>query len=296
MRQLLGAGRLVQMPCCYDALSARLVEEAGFPLTFVSGFGAAAAKGLPDTGLVSFGEMRDTMRSVVEALESTERKIPCIGDGDTGYGNAVNAKRTVTAYARAGLAGIMIEDQVSPKRCGHTRDKAVVPFDEAVSRVKAAVDAAREASEDSNSAIVIVARTDARATDGMDEALRRCIAFAEVGADVTFLEAPRSREEMQTYCNGVPGIKMANLLEGGLTPILSPAELERIGFTLAAYPFATLNPAIVGMRASLHALKSDGVEARATREQFGLPFEELQRLVGFPQYYEEESRYKANKK
>lgn len=112
LRGLLAQGKLLQMPCCYDALSARLIEEAGFPLTFVSGFGAAAAKGLPDTGLMSFGEMRDTMCSVAEALEATPRKIPCIGDGDTGYGNSVNAKRTVAAYAQAGMAGIMIEDQV----------------------------------------------------------------------------------------------------------------------------------------------------------------------------------------
>jgi 2-methylisocitrate lyase-like PEP mutase family enzyme len=112
LRGLLAQGNLLQMPCCYDALSARLIEQAGFPLTFVSGFGAAAARGLPDTGLMSFGEMRDTMCSIAEALEATPRKIPCIGDGDTGYGNSVNAKRTVAAYAQAGMAGIMIEDQV----------------------------------------------------------------------------------------------------------------------------------------------------------------------------------------
>jgi len=182
---------------------------------------------------------------------------------------------------------------VAPKRCGHTRDKAVVSFDEAVSRVRAAVDAAHEAAGEGGAPIVIVARTDARGTNGLDEAIRRCVAFSEAGADVTFLEAPQSRDEMVAYCEGVPGLKMANLLEGGLTPLLPPAELEQIGFALAAYPFATLNPAIVAMRASLRALGAEGEEARATRERFALGFPELQRVVGFPQYYAEEARYKT---
>ena len=144
LRTLLQTPGIKLMPCCHDALSARLVEQAGFPLTFVSGFAASAARGLPDTGLMSYAEMLEVMSGVGGAL----REIPCMGDGDTGYGNAVNTKRTVQGYARAGMAGIMIEDQVAPKRCGHTRDKAVIGRAEAVARVRAAVDAAREGQDD----------------------------------------------------------------------------------------------------------------------------------------------------
>ena len=175
LRALLAKPGIIQMPCCYDALSARLVAASGFPLTFVSGFSVAAAHGKPDTGLLSYGEMRYAMQNICEALRESEHDIPVIGDGDTGYGNAVNAKRTVRGYAAAGLAGIMIEDQVAPKRCGHTRDKAVVDRATAIERVRAAVDASREVAQATDGAapIVIVARTDARATHGLAEAIER---------------------------------------------------------------------------------------------------------------------------
>ena len=280
LRALLASPGLKLMPCCHDALSARLVERAGFPLTFVSGFAASAARGLPDTGLMSYGEMLEVMTSVGGAL----RSIPCMGDGDTGYGNAVNAKRTVQGYARAGMAGIMIEDQVAPKRCGHTRDKAVIGRDEAVARVRAAVDAAREGSDD----ILILARTDARATDGLREAIERCQAFREAGADITFLEAPRTAEEMRAYCSEVDGPKMANLLTGGVTPALPPTELEAMGYSIAAFPLDLLNASIVSMRAALEGLK----QGRPPQE-LSLPFEELQEVVGFKEYYEEEAKYKV---
>ena len=277
------------MPCCFDPLSARLVETAGFPVTFMSGFSVAAAHGLPDTGLLSYGEMEMAARRVAGALHT----IPCIGDGDTGYGNAVNAKRTVQGYTAAGLAGIMIEDQVAPKRCGHTRDKAVVDRETAVSRVRAAVDASREAATarggTADDAIVVVARTDARATHGLDEALTRARLFREVGADVLFVEAPRSVEEMRMVCSSVGGVQMANLLQGGLTPELPPAELASIGFSLAAYPLDLINASIAGMRRTLTALHAG--ERPAANDS--LPFEELQRVVGFPEYYDEEARYKT---
>ena len=166
--------------------SAKLVEKAGFPLTFASGFSVAAVHGLPDTGLMSYGEMESAMRRITGSLQ----RISCIGDGDTGYGNAVNAKRTVRGYAAAGLGGIMIEDQVAPKRCGHTKDKSVVDRATAIARVRAAVDASREVAASTNSSpLVIVARTDARATHGMDEAIARAQLFRDAGADVCFVEA-----------------------------------------------------------------------------------------------------------
>ena len=184
LRTLLASPGIMQMPCCFDALSAKLVQKAGYPITFASGFSISAAHGLPDTGLMSFGEMEATMQQITSGLS-----IPCIGDGDTGYGNAVNVKRTVRGYSRAGLAGIMIEDQVAPKRCGHTKEKAVVDRGAAVMRVRAAVDAAREAAAEGADPIVIVARTDARATHGLDEAISRAKLFREIGANWRFVEA-----------------------------------------------------------------------------------------------------------
>ena len=184
LRTLLASPGIMQMPCCFDALSAKLVQKAGYPITFASGFSISAAHGLPDTGLMSFGEMEATMQQITSGLS-----IPCIGDGDTGYGNAVNVKRTVRGYSRAGLAGIMIEDQVAPKRCGHTKEKAVVDRGAAVMRVRAAVDAAREAAAEGADPIVIVARTDARATHGLDEAIYRAKLFREIGANWRFVEA-----------------------------------------------------------------------------------------------------------
>src|SRR5688572_14869477 len=164
LRRLLAQPGLLLMPCCFDALSAKLIEQAGFRLSFMSGFAVSAAKiGGPDTGLISYGEMLEQARDVCGAVT-----IPVLGDGDTGYGNALNVKRTVRGYAQVGLAGVMIEDQVAPKRCGHTRGKQVVERDEALSRVRAAVDARNEGAD-----IVIIARTDARATHGLEEALVR---------------------------------------------------------------------------------------------------------------------------
>ncbi len=189
LRSLLNAPGIRVMPCCFDAFSARLIERAGFPLTFMSGFAVSAARlALPDTGLISYGEMLDQGRNICSAVS-----IPVIGDADTGYGNVLNVQRTVAGYARAGFACAMIEDQVAPKRCGHTAGKQVVARDEALSRIRAAV-AAREEGAD----ILIMARTDARATHGLDEALWRAKAFADQGVDLVFCEAPRSEAEIES--------------------------------------------------------------------------------------------------
>ncbi|MEO5374946.1 MAG: isocitrate lyase/PEP mutase family protein [Alphaproteobacteria bacterium] len=264
------------MPCCFDALSARLVERAGFDLTFMSGFAVAAARlGVPDTGLISYGEMVDQGRNICGAVS-----IPVIGDGDTGYGNAINVRRTVRGYAAAGFGGVMIEDQVWPKRCGHTRGKRVVPFAEAVARVRAAVDAREEGAD-----IVIVARTDARATHDLDEAIARARAFAEAGADVTFLEAPRSEDEMRAYCAAVPGPKMANMLEQGDTPLLPPARLQDMGYRIAAYPLTLMSAAMGAMQRALADL------ARGATPEGLVDFAEIRDIVGFTAYYEEERRY-----
>ncbi|MBW1885819.1 MAG: isocitrate lyase/PEP mutase family protein [Deltaproteobacteria bacterium] len=277
LAELLDAGRLLVMPCCFDALSAKLTEEAGFPLTFMSGFAVSAARlGAPDTGLISYGEMLDQGRNICSAVS-----IPVIGDADTGYGNAVNVKRTVQGYARAGFACAMIEDQVAPKRCGHTRGKQVVSREEALARVRAAVDAREEGAD-----ILVMARTDARFGHGFDEALWRCQAFRDLGADITFFEAPHSESEMQRLCAEISGPTMANMVEEGDTPILSPKRLEQIGYLIAAYPLTLRAAAVRAMQAAL-------CDIEAGRESTGgVDFETLREVVGFPDYDREQERYR----
>jgi 2-methylisocitrate lyase-like PEP mutase family enzyme len=277
LRELLqGEGCLV-MPCCFDALSARLTEHAGFPLTFMSGFAVSAARAaLPDTGLLSVTEMLDQGRSICDAVS-----IPVIGDGDTGYGNPVNVHRTVAQYARAGFAGIMIEDQVAPKRCGHTGVKEVVDRAEAERRIRAAV-AARDGGAD----LVVVARTDARSAldaslgpeGALDEAIWRMRAFADLGADVLFLEAPRDESEMQRFCDEVPGVRMVNMLEDGITPMVEQRRLGQIGYRLAAYPLTLLSCAVHAMRVALAELKTGQVP------KYRVDFETLRDIVGFDAY------------
>jgi 2-methylisocitrate lyase-like PEP mutase family enzyme len=266
------------MPGCHDAMSARLIEAAGFEIGFMSGFAVSADRiGMPDTGLISYAELVDQGQNICRAAS-----IPLIGDGDTGFGSAQNIKRTVQGYARAGFAAIMLEDQVAPKRCGHTEGKSVVSRDEALTRIRAAVDA-REAGAD----ILIMARTDARAILGLDEAIARCQAFKGLGADITFLEAPVSEEEMRRYCLEVDGPKMANLIEGGKTPLLPRRRLEEIGYAIAVYPLTLLNVSIAAMRSALASLKRGEVPAAI------MSFDELKQAVGFPEYYAEEARYRG---
>lgn len=264
------------MPCCFDSLSAKMIAQAGFPLTFMSGFAVSAARiGQPDTGLISYGEMLDQGRNICSAVE-----IPVIGDGDTGYGNPINVRRTVQGYASAGFAAVMIEDQVAPKRCGHTRGKSVVDADEAFKRIRAAVDA-RDQGQD----ILILARTDARHQHGIDEAIRRARVFAELGADILFVEAPHSEQEMRRICRELPGPVMANLVEGGDTPLLPHPLLEEIGFSIAAYPLTLLSSAMLAMKESLTAI------SQGRHPEQLMDFAELRKVVGFDEYYEMESRY-----
>ncbi|HTM04499.1 MAG TPA: isocitrate lyase/PEP mutase family protein [Vicinamibacterales bacterium] len=277
LRGLLARPGLLTMPGCHDAMSARLIEEAGFELGFMSGFAVSAARlGMPDTGLISYAELVEQGANICRAVS-----IPMIGDGDTGFGSSQNIKRTVQGYAQAGFAAIMLEDQVAPKRCGHTEGKSVVSREEALMRIRAAVDA-RDAGAD----ILIMARTDARACISLDEAIARCREFRALGADITFLEAPVSEDEMRQYCAAVDGPKMANLIEGGKTPLLSHAQLVAIGYTIAVYPLTLLNVSIGAMRTALEDLRGGRAASAA------MNFEQLKRAVGFPAYYQEEARYR----
>jgi len=276
LRSLLNSSGILSFPCCYDALSARLIERAGFSMSFMSGFAVSAVRlGLPDTGLISYGEMLDQGRNICASVS-----MPVIGDGDTGYGNAVNVKRTVRGYAAAGFAGVMIEDQEWPKRCGHTRGKSVVSRRDAVARIRAAVDAREEGAD-----ILILARTDALGTDGLAEALWRARAFADAGADMLFVEAPTTEHEMETICREAPGHHLANMLEDGATPFLTDDALEALGFKLVAHPFALLGASIHAMKRTLATLRGGGTpEPR-------ISFKELKEDVGFDAYYREEQKY-----
>ena len=268
LRALLAEEGALVLPGCFDALTARLIERAGFAVS-------ASRLGAPDTGLISYSEMLDQGRNICSAVD-----FPVIGDGDTGYGNAVNVQRTVKGYADAGFACVMIEDQVSPKKCGHTQGKQIVSRDEAFSRIQAAVDA-REAGAN----ILIMARTDANATDGMDEAILRARTFADIGADITFLEAPNTIEEMTAYCDGVPGPKMANMVEGGETPFLPPEQLAEIGYKVIIYPISLMLAGLQVMEDALASIK--GGSHPDNLAGFG----HLRDVVGFPEYYDVEKQY-----
>jgi len=280
LRALVARPGIRLMPCCFDALSARLVERAGFELTFMSGFAVSAARaGLPDTGLLSYGEMVDVGQAITGAIS-----LPVIGDGDTGYGNAVNVKRTVRGYARAGFACVMIEDQLTPKRCGHTRGKAVVGRSEACVRIRAAVDA-REELRNEGRDILVMARTDARATHGLDEAIDRARAFAEIGADILFVEAPKTERELEHIGGALAAPLMVNLVEDGDTPWLAPERLAELGFKIAAYPLALLGASVRAMRDALDQLR----EGRPAERRVSFP--ELREIVGFDWYDAEAGRY-----
>jgi len=283
----------ILLPCCYDGLSARLVARSGFEATFMTGFGVAGVNGYPDTQLLSYDEMKRAASYVSEgltsaAMEYKQTPIPCIADGDTGYGNALNVKRTVFGYGKAGMAGIMIEDQVAPKRCGHVAGKSVIGFEEAVLRVKAACDARDEYEElyGEGTGPLILARTDSLKTNGFEHAIERCLAFREAGCDMTFLEAPQTVEQMKDYCRRVTGAKLANMLEFGDTPILPPEELKEMGYTMAAYPLTLLSASIKAMQQSLDLIKN----GQPTDDMI-LSFGETKDVVGFTQYGEEERRY-----
>ena len=282
LRELISSGVFLPMPCCFDALSGKMIEQAGFSLTFMSGFAASASRiGAPDLGLMSYGEVVDHARNITDATS-----IPLIADGDTGYGNAMNVIRTVSGLAKAGCAGVLIEDQLAPKRCGHTPGKEVVDREEAFDRIKAAVDARENVAD-----ILIMARTDANHTYGLTEALDRAQKFYDLGADILFVEAPKNEQEMKQICSELPGCKMANIVEGGLTPNIPMNELKEMGYQIAAYPLTLLSASMRAMKSALAALKSD-----TPRDKDILNFSELRDIIGFEDYYKISSNYETSKR
>ena len=282
LREKIANGDFMPMPCCFDALSAKMIEQAGFGVTFMSGFAASASRlGQPDLGLMSYAEVVDQARNITDAIS-----IPVIADGDTGYGNAMNVRRTVEGFAKAGCAGVLIEDQLAPKRCGHTQGKDVVSRDEAFDRIKAAVDARQEGTD-----ILIMGRTDANHTHGLEEAIHRSKQYQEIGADIIFIEAPKTVEEMETICREVPGCHMANIVEGGLTPNLSMEQLQDVGFQFAAYPLTLLAASMQAMKQTLELMRQD-----LPRANHLMDFEELRDRIGFNEYYETSQVYETSRR
>jgi 2,3-dimethylmalate lyase len=280
LHQQLAAGETVLAPGCYDGLGARLIEEAGFSAAYMTGFGSAAARlGQPDVGLLTMSEMVDNAHRIAQAVS-----IPVIADADTGYGNALNVIRTVREYESAGVAAIHIEDQAMPKKCGHLDGKVLIEAGEMVAKVAAAVEARR--SED----FLIIARTDARAVEGLDGALERAARYRDAGADVLFIEAPQSVEEIETIARTFAEVPLLfNYAEGGKTPAIAYDALRELGFNLVIFPLSILLATTAAVRSVLARIKADGTPIQALPS---LPaFDEFLDLIGLPEVRELEQRF-----
>ncbi|KAK2601465.1 hypothetical protein N8I77_010913 [Diaporthe amygdali] len=270
--------KIIAHACSYDGLSSRLVEEAGFPVVFLAGYAMASSFGLPDTGYIALQEVCDKIQQTVRQVS-----VPIFADGDTGYGSPMNVKRTVQSFAEAGAAGVMIEDQTWPKRCGHTKGKAVVSRGEAYARVQAAVDARNEGKD-----IFILARTDAL-IHGWDEALARGLEFKRIGVDAVFVEALPDRESMQRCVRELDMPVFANIIEGGKTENLSAKDLAELGFCAVAYPWTLVAAKLKSIREALEGLKKS---MTVGAPPMILSYDEVCKGVGFNKYWDEEERYK----
>jgi len=277
---LLARGEMVLAPGCYDALGARLVEEAGFDAAYMTGFGTAASRlGRPDVGLLTLTEMADNARRIAQAVE-----IPVIADADTGYGNPINVIRTVQEYEAAGIAAVHIEDQVMPKKCGHMEGKHLIAADEMVAKLEAAVAARRSPG------FLIIARTDARAPEGLEAAIERARSYRAAGADVLFIEAPQSVGEIETIAGSFEDVPLLfNYAEGGKTPPVSHEQLRRLGFSIVIFPISTLLTATAAIRAALTQIKADGTPIELLGEM--LPFNDFLDIIGMPEIRELEERF-----
>jgi len=282
LRELLNSGQTVVAPGAFDPLAARLVEEAGFAAVYMTGFGTSAALlGRPDVGLLTMTEMADSAGRIAACVD-----IPLIADADTGYGNPLNVIRTVGAYEAAGVAGLHIEDQVAPKKCGHMEGKQVIGADEMAQKVRAAVDARIDPD------FVIIARTDARAVEGLDSALDRARRYRDAGADVLFIEALVSEAEIEAAAAAFPDVPLLfNWAEGGKTPPVSLGRLTELGYRIVIFPIGTLLAATAAMRRILQEIAAAGTPASLLGE---LPtFGEFTDFIGLPEVRGIEQRYIA---
>jgi methylisocitrate lyase len=278
IRDLL-AGDTILMPGVYDALTARIAARVGFDLVFISGYSVSAAQlGEPDFGFLTQTEMADTARAVCRVS-----RAPVIVDADTGYGNPLNVMRTVRDLQDAGAAGVFLEDQVWPKKCGHMAGKRVVETSEHVAKIRAAVHARGERD------LFVVARTDARQPLGIDAAIERCLAYKEAGADALFVEAPQSIEELQRVAEALPAPLVANMIERGATPQLTRAELRELGYALIVCPLAALFAAARAVQDVLTELRERETTAGALDRM--LTFDDFNDLVGLADRYADEARF-----
>ena len=284
LRSLLAGDRPVVAPGAYDALSARLVEQAGFDVVYMTGFGTTASLlGRPDVGLLGQAEMVDNARRMASVVDA-----PLIADADTGYGNPINVIRTVREYEQAGIAGLHLEDQSLPKKCGHLAGKEVVPLEEMTAKIRAAVDARTDPD------LVIIARTDAAQQYGVDAAIERARAFADAGADLLFVEAPTSSDALEKVASELSGHQLVfNGAEGGRTPLPSYDRLAELGFSLILYPVSTLLAAASGIRTMLTRLHDDGSPSAALGDLDVPGLDAFTEIVGISEIRELEERYKS---
>ena len=278
LRTLLGSGRIAIAPGAFDGLSARLVEQAGFPAIYASGGAIARSCGIPDLGLMSVNAIVDRLASMVDVIES-----PLIADADTGYGNALNAQAAARAFERAGVAALHLEDQTFPKKCGHYNDKSLVPVAEMVQKLKAVRDALHDAD------FVVIARTDAIAVEGFSAAIDRAMAYREAGADMLFVEAPTSEDEIAEIARRLPGFKLINMFEGGKTPLLPASRLETLGYNVVIIPSDAQRAAIKAMQRVLTTIARDGSSASMRGDM--VSFAEREVLIGTAGYLERSHHY-----
>jgi 2,3-dimethylmalate lyase len=279
-RSLKKSGQLV-MPGVYDALSAQIATKTGFEVIFISGYSLAATMlGEPDFGILTQTEMLSAAQRICSVTD-----LPVIVDADTGYGNAINVIRTVDELIRIGAAGMFLEDQVWPKRCGHMKGKQVIPLEEQLKKLQAAIDTKR------NRDFFIVARTDARQALGLNEAITRGIAFKKAGADAVFIEAPETKEEMLEIARHVPPPLVANMLERGVTPLMGPQELRDLGFDLVVWPLAPLYSVAKSLNEVYTTLRRDGTTVDILDRL--MPFDEFNRIVGLEEKYQLDEKYRS---
>lgn len=281
IRQALRAQGQLIMPGVYDALSAKIAARAGFEVIFITGYSLSATLlGEPDFGLLTQSEVVGAAQRICAVVDT-----PVIVDADTGYGNAINVMRTVQDLIRAGAAGMFLEDQVWPKRCGHMKGKQVIALDEQLKKLRAAVEAKQGGD------FFIVARTDSRQALGLTEAITRGLAFKEAGADAVFIEAPESKEEMKEIAHQVPGPLVANMLERGVTPLMGPKELKELGFDLIVWPLAPLYSAAQSLTEVYTTLRRDG-STLAILDRL-MPFDDFNRIVGLEEKYALDAKYRG---
>ena len=284
LKERLARDSILVAPAAFDMVSAKVIEKAGFEAVYLSGFGQSASHlGLPDAGLMTLSEVVERVYNMARAVN-----VPLLADGDTGYGGVINVRRTVQEFEWAGASAIQLEDQEIPKKCGHTEGKRVIDAREMVLKIEAAVESRR------NDDFLVIARTDARAVSGLEEAIRRGKIYEKAGADVIFIESPQTEEELKMVAESFDKPAMANMIEGGKTPLLKATELNEMGFKLVAFAVSCLLAATKAMQRAMKVLREEGTTQAIAAEMTN--FGDFNNLIGFPEVRAFEAKYRINKK